>query len=86
MTRESNCGHKNISWDAARRAYRLEARVAPGKSRTARFKTLAEALAKRGEWYAERDSLNAIERQKKEEEKKAAACSITKKDITITFD
>ena len=50
--RESNTGHKNITYDAARDRYRCEMWV--GKiSRTARCKSLADALEIRDAWAKE---------------------------------
>ena len=58
VMRESNTGHKNITYDAARDRYRCEMRV--GKiSRTARCKSLADALEIRDAWAKERDQLGA---------------------------
>ena len=57
--RESNTGHNNITYDAARDRYRCETRV--GKiSRTARCKSLADALLEiRDAWAKERAELGA---------------------------
>jgi len=86
QNRQSNSGHKNISFDVSRQAWRLELRTRPGHSKTARFKTLEAALAKRAEWYQEREQYAQEEKAKRDAEKQETAFSIIKKDITIVFD
>ena len=85
-TRQSNSGHKNISYDESRKAWRLELRTRPGHSKTARFKTLEAALERRAIWYKERDDFAQAEKEKREAENKKSVFSIEKKDIVITFD
>ena len=56
--RQSNTGHRSVTYDSTRDRYRCEMRV--GKiSRTARCKTLKAALEIRAAWAKERDELEA---------------------------
>ena len=81
--RESNTGHKNITYDAARDRYRCEMRV--GKiSRTARCKSLADALEIRGAWAKERDQLEA--RGNTARNLSSGAFRIEHREVVVYFD
>ena len=81
--RESNTGHKNITYDAARDRYRCEMRV--GKiSRTARCKSLADALEIRDAWAKERDQLGA--RGNTTRNGRARAIRIERREVVLFFD
>ena len=54
MSKTSNTGYTNISYDISRNRYRCEMRIS-GISRTARLNTLQEALTVRSKWIEERD-------------------------------
>lgn len=54
MSKTSNTGYTNISYDISRNRYRCEMRIS-GVSRTARLSTLQEALEVRKKWIEERD-------------------------------
>ena len=86
QSRQSNSGHKNISYDESRKAWRLELRTRPGHSKTARFKTLEAALERRAIWYKERDDYALAEKAKRDAEKQESTFSIERKDVVITFD
>ena len=80
--RESNTGHKNITYDAARYRYRCEMRV--GKiSRTARCKSLADALEIRDAWAKERAELGA--RGNTARNGRARAIRIERRGVVIFF-
>ena len=86
--RVSNTKERNITYDKSRSRYRIEMRCG-GKhntiSRTARVKTLEEAIKIRDDWAAQRQEAS----KKAKEAQKAAetpAFNIEKKPVTITFD
>ena len=81
--RESNTGHKNITYDAARDRYRCEMIV--GKiSRTARCKSLADALEIRDAWAKERDQLGA--RGNTARNGRAGPIRIERREVALFFD
>ena len=81
--RESNRGHKNITYDAARDRYRCEMRV--GKmSRAARCKTLADALEIRDAWAKERDQPEA--RGNTARNLSSGAFRIERREVVLFFD
>ena len=81
--RESNTGHKNITYDAARDRYRCEMRV--GKiSRTARCKSLADALEIRDAWAKERAEIGA--RGNVARKGRAGALLIERRAVCVVFD
>ena len=81
--RESNTGHKNITYDAARDRYRCEMRV--GKiSRTARCKSLADALEIRDAWAKERAEDEA--RGNTARSSSSGAIRIERRAVVVYFD
>ena len=82
--RQSNTGHRNVTYDSTRDRYRCEMRV--GKiSRTARCKTLKAALEIRAAWAKERDELEANESKVAPSGGKTAF-SIERRAVTVVFD
>jgi hypothetical protein len=84
--RVSNCGHRNLSWDENRKSYRLELRILPGKSRTARFKDLGEALKTRAEWYVERDAVMQDSKEAKAAAARPPPFNIEHGPVLVHFD
>ena len=81
--RESNTGHKNITYDAARDRYRCEMRV--GKmSRAARCKSPADALEIRDELAKERGELET--RGNTARKSSSGAFRIERREVVINFD
>ena len=82
--RQSNTGHRNITYDSTRDRYRCEMRV--GKiSRTARCKTLKAALEIRAAWAKERDELEANAAKAAPPGGKSAF-RIERRAVTVVFD
>ena len=82
--RQSNTGHRNVTYDSTRDRYRCEMRV--GKiSRTARCKTLKAALEIRAAWALERDELEANAAKVTPSGGKTAF-RIERRAVTVVFD
>ena len=82
--RQSNTGHRNVTYDSTRDRYRCEMRV--GKiSRTARCKTLKAALEIRAAWAKERDELEANAAKVTPSGGKTAF-RIERRAVTVVFD
>ena len=82
--RQSNTGHRNVTYDSTRDRYRCEMRV--GKiSRTARCKTLKAALEIRAAWAKERDELEA-NAAKVTPSRGSSAFRIDRRAVTVVFD
>ena len=82
--RQSNTGHRNVTYDSTRDRYRCEMRV--GKiSRTARCKTLKAALEIRAAWAKERDELEANAAKVTPSGAKSAF-RIERRAVTVVFD
>ena len=82
--RQSNTGHRNVTYDSTRDRYRCEMRV--GKiSRTARCKTLKAALEIRAAWAKERDELEANAAKVTPSGGKSAF-HIERRAVTVVFD
>ena len=82
--RQSNTGHRNVTYDSTRDRYRCEMRV--GKiSRTARCKTLKAALEIREAWAKERDELEGNGAKVALSWGKTPF-SIERRAVTLTFD
>ena len=82
--RQSNTGHRNVTYDSTRDRYRCEIRV--GKiSRTARCKTLKAALEIRAAWAKERDESEANESKAPPSGGKTAV-GIERRAVTVVFD
>ena len=82
--RQSNTGHRNVTYDSTRDRYRCEMRV--GKiSRTARCKTLKAALEIRAAWAKERDELEANAAKVTPSGGKSAF-RIERRAVTVVFD
>ena len=82
--RQSNTGHRNVTYDSTRDRYRCEMRV--GRiSRTARCKTLKAALEIRAAWSKERDELEANEAKPTPSGGKTPS-SIERRAVTVVFD
>ena len=82
--RQSNTGHRSVTYDSTRDRYRCEMRV--GKiSRTARCKTLKAALEVRAAWAKERDELEANAAKVTPSGGKTAF-RIERRAVTVVFD
>ena len=82
--RQSNTGHRNVTYDSTRDRYRCEMRV--GKiSRTARCKTLKAALEIRAAWAKERAELEA-NAAKVTPSGGNSAFRIERRAVTVVFD
>ena len=82
--RQSNTGHRSVTYDSTRDRYRCEMRV--GKiSRTARCKTLKAALEIRAAWAKERDELEANAAKVTPSGGKSAF-RIERRAVTVVFD
>ena len=82
--RQSNTGHRSVTYDSTRDRYRCEMRV--GKiSRTARCKTLKAALEIRAAWAKERDELEANSAKVTASGGKVAF-RIERRAVTVVFD
>ena len=82
--RQSNTGHRNVTYDSTRDRYRCEMRV--GKiSRTARCKTLKAALEIRAAWPKERAELEANVAKVASSGSKAAF-NIERRVATVAFE
>ena len=82
--RQSNTGHRNVTYDSTRDRYRCEMRV--GKiSRTARCKTLKAALEIRAAWAKERGELEANAAEVTPPGGKSAF-RIERRAVTVVFD
>ena len=82
--RQSNTGHRNVTYDSTRDRYRCEMRV--GRiSRTARCKTLKAALEIRAAWSKERDELEANEAKATPPGGKTPF-RIERRAVTVVFD
>jgi len=88
MSKTSNTGYTNISFDVSRNRFRCEMRVG-GVSRTARVTTIEEALIVREQWSAERalliqeagGSTSAVKVSKS-----SPSIEIIYKECTVSFD
>ena len=82
--RQSNTGHRNVTYDSTRDRYRCEMRA--GKiSRTARCKTLKAALEIRAAWAKERGELEANAAKVTPSGGKSAF-RIERRAVTVVFD
>ena len=84
--RQSNTGHRNVTYDSTRDRYRCEMRVGKISRTAARCKTLKAALEIRAAWAKERDELEANESKAAPSSGGKAAFSIERRAVTVVFD
>ena len=88
MSKTSNTGYTNISFDVSRNRFRCEMRVG-GISRTARVTTLEEALLVREQWSVERAQLSqesSGSNTTSKVSKSKPSIEIIHKECTVEFD